>query len=440
MSVLIETSLGDIVIDLFVEDVPQTAQNFLSLCRTKYYNGVLFFNVQRGLLIQTGDPTGTGEGGESIFARRPEAPTRYFADELRPYLKHARAGTVGMASAGPDRNGSQFYITSEDGASSLDGRHTVFGRVAEGLAVVRRIADTLADARGRPLQNIRVRHTLVLDDPTPPLPWVAALVPPASPLRRLGGLDRLEIDEALPSAAIAGAAAAGGGEGEEKGDAAKAKAKAAQEAQEEREKEAEARSRASVLELVQDLPYADIRPPENILFVCRLNPATDESGLELIFSRFGRVHGVDVIRDAQTGQSLCYAFVEFEREEDAQRAYAKMDNVLVDDRRIHVDFCQSIARNGVVLNYRHKAGKWVPVAPEQQQKQQQLIGGRAEEIFARRSRRHTRRSSSSSSSRSPSRSRHRSRSRSRSRSHSHSHKGHSHRSHSHHHHHHHSRH
>ena len=283
-----------------------------------------------------------------------------------------------------------------------------------GLDVVRRIAATLTDAAGRPLQNIRVRHTYVLDDPTPPLPWVAPLVPPASPLRRLGGEDRLEIDEAVPSAAGASAAAgAGGASGDTQ--------EALEEALEEERKEAEARSRASVLELVQDLPYADIRPPENILFVCRLNPVTNESGLELIFSRFGRVHGVDVIRDAQTGQSLCYAFVEFEREEDAQRAYAKMDNVLVDDRRIHVDFCQSISRHGVVLNYRHKAGKWVPVGPDPYVRRQQhrsTAEASVPAIYARPRRRHR---SSSSSSRSPSRSRHRSRSRSRSRSHHHHH-------------------
>lgn len=433
MSVLIETSLGDIVIDVYVDDVPRTAQNFLSLCRTKYYNGVLFFNVQHGLLIQTGDPTGTGAGGESIFARSPAAPTRFIADELRPYLKHTHAGTVGMASAGPDRNGSQFYITSEAGASSLDGRHTVFGRVAEGLAVVRRIADTLTDARGRPLQNIRVRHTFVLDDPTPRLPWVDALVPPASPLRRLGGEDRLEIDEPVPSSSSSSSSSKG---------AAGATGDDVQEALEEQRKEAEARSRASVLELVQDLPYADIRPPENILFVCKLNPVTNESGLELIFSRFGRVHGVDVIRDAQTGQSLCYAFVEFEREEDAQRAYAKMDNVLVDDRRIHVDFCQSISRNGVVLNYRHKAGKWVPVGPDPHVRRQQhraTAEASVPDIYARGRSSHHRRhhhrssssSSSSSSSRSPSRSPSRSRHHSRSRSHSHHHHHHSHRHHSH---------
>ena len=90
--------------------------------------------------------------------------------------------------------------------------------------------------------------------------------------------------------------------------------------------------------------YIDIKPPENVLFVCKLNPVTNDDDLELIFSRFGKINSCEVIRDKKSGDSLCYAFIEFEREEDCENAYFKMDNVLIDDRRIHVDFSQSVAK------------------------------------------------------------------------------------------------
>ena len=104
----------------------------------------------------------------------------------------------------------------------------------------------------------------------------------------------------------------------------------------------EAESRAVVLEMIGDLPDAEARPDENLIFVCKLNPVTSEEDLEIIFSRFGKVTTCDVIKDWKTGESLCYAFVGFETKEAAEQAYFKMDNVVIDDRRIHVDFYQSM--------------------------------------------------------------------------------------------------
>ena len=108
--------------------------------------------------------------------------------------------------------------------------------------------------------------------------------------------------------------------------------------------EKEAKARATILEMVGDLPDADVAPPENVLFVCKLNPVTTDEDLEIIFSRFGKVVSCEVIRDKKTGDSLQYAFVEFDGPEACERAYFKMDNVLIDDRRIHVDFSQSVAQ------------------------------------------------------------------------------------------------
>ena len=115
-------------------------------------------------------------------------------------------------------------------------------------------------------------------------------------------------------------------------------------------KEREAKTRAKLLEIIGDIPDADVKPPENVLFVCKLNPVTNDDDLELIFSRFGKINSCEVIRDSKTGDSLCYAFIEFDQEKDCENAYFKMDNVLIDDRRIHVDFSQSVAK----LNWKGK--------------------------------------------------------------------------------------
>lgn len=106
----------------------------------------------------------------------------------------------------------------------------------------------------------------------------------------------------------------------------------------------DAAAAALTLEIVGDLPHAEIKPPENVLFVCKLNPITRSEDLELIFSRFGTICSCEVIKDKKTGDSLQYAFIEFEERASAEQAYVKMQNVLIDDRRIWVDFSQSVSK------------------------------------------------------------------------------------------------
>merc|ERR1719410_2786080 len=108
--------------------------------------------------------------------------------------------------------------------------------------------------------------------------------------------------------------------------------------------EKEAKARAAILTIVGDLPDEDVAPPENVLFVCKLNPVTCDDDLEIIFGRFGKVIQCEVIRDRVSGESLQYAFVEFADRSACEQAYFKMDNVLIDDRRIHVDFSQSVSK------------------------------------------------------------------------------------------------
>jgi peptidyl-prolyl cis-trans isomerase-like 4 len=298
----------------------------------KYYNNCLFYNIQRDFLVQTGDPTNTGQGGDSIYGILYGDQARFFEDEIRPHIKHKQKGTVAMASGGPDLNNSQFYITTADALHSLDERHTIFGQVAEGLDILEAINDAPCDADGRPLQNIRIRHTIILDDPTPDPPNFEQHIPEASPPLEFAQDGRLE-DDWVP---------AEDGRPTEEVEAAT--------------REAEAKNRAVVLEMIGDLPEADVKPPENMLFVCKLNQVTTEEDLEIIFSRFGTITSCDIIRDWKTGDSLCYAFIGFETEDSAELAYFKMHNVLIDDRRIKVDFSQSVSHLWKQYNTSGKKG------------------------------------------------------------------------------------
>ncbi|XP_075981661.1 peptidylprolyl isomerase domain and WD repeat-containing protein 1 [Anticarsia gemmatalis] len=146
---ILHTSLGDVHIRLFGKDVPRTAENFCVHARNGYYNGHVFHRVIKGFMIQTGDPTGTGTGGESIWGGE-------FADEFRPHLKHDRPYTVSMANAGPNTNGSQFFVTLAP-TPWLDNKHTVFGRVVRGMEVVQNIGSVKTNPKtDKPYEDVRI--------------------------------------------------------------------------------------------------------------------------------------------------------------------------------------------------------------------------------------------------------------------------------------------
>lgn len=121
----IKTNRGDIVIDLYADKAPRTVNNFVALARDSFYDGVTFHRVIKDFMIQTGDPTGTGRGG----------PGYRFADEFHPNLIHDGPGVLSMANAGPNTNGSQFFITHV-ATDWLDNKHAVFGKVRRGQDVV----------------------------------------------------------------------------------------------------------------------------------------------------------------------------------------------------------------------------------------------------------------------------------------------------------------
>ena len=118
-TVSVETSMGEITVELYWRHAPTTCRNFAELANRGYYNGTKFHRIIKDFMIQGGDPTGTGRGGASIYGKS-------FDDEIHPELKHTGAGIISMANSGPDTNGSQFFITLGP-TSHLDGRHAIFG-------------------------------------------------------------------------------------------------------------------------------------------------------------------------------------------------------------------------------------------------------------------------------------------------------------------------
>lgn len=149
--VKIETTMGDIVVELFQTEAPKTVENFLTLTKKGFYDGIIFHRVIPNFMIQTGDPTGTGMGG----------PGYQFADEFSPKLRHDKPGILSMANSGPNTNGSQFFITQVP-TPWLDGRHSVFGQVVEGMDVVNQIASVSRDGRDKPLKAIAMKKVTVL--------------------------------------------------------------------------------------------------------------------------------------------------------------------------------------------------------------------------------------------------------------------------------------
>jgi cyclophilin family peptidyl-prolyl cis-trans isomerase len=129
-SARVKTERGEIVCELFADDAPLTVENFVNLARAGFYDGVTFHRVIPGFMAQGGDPTGTGSGG----------PGYSFRDELSPKRRHDGPGILSMANAGPNTNGSQFFLTFGP-TPHLDGRHTVFGRVTSGMDVLRSIRE-----------------------------------------------------------------------------------------------------------------------------------------------------------------------------------------------------------------------------------------------------------------------------------------------------------
>ena len=168
MSVMIEMSLGTVVVDLYVKDCPNTCNNFLKLCKLKYYNNNLIYSVEKDFVCRSGDPTATGQGGNSaigIFRKQ----RLLLKDEIHNHIRHTKRGVIGMVKQdGENGFTSLFYLTLRENIEFLDEKFTVFGVVVEDEdKVLSKINELYTDDSFRPYIDTRIKHTFVLDDPFP---------------------------------------------------------------------------------------------------------------------------------------------------------------------------------------------------------------------------------------------------------------------------------
>ena len=331
MSVVLVTSLGKITIELFYKDCPLCSKNFLKLCKIKYYNNNLFYNVQKDYIAQCGSPTHSDINNKSIYGIiNPE--NNFFKDEIFTKYKHNQKGLLCSANIGPNMNTSTFYLTlTSNNLISLNGKHSIFGKVTNGFETLDKINEAYCDEENRPYKNIRILHTIILSDPFDDIEGM--IIPSKSPEYKRDFSDFQHLDDDLE---IETNKFLDENDTEEK--------------IKEKLKDKESKNKTVILELLEDLPNSSSRPQKNVLFVCRLNPITVEKDLINLFEQFGKIKSCQIIRDKKTKQSLKYGFIEFYKVEDCEKAYIKMNGALIDDCRIKVDFSQSVIHN---TNYKN---------------------------------------------------------------------------------------
>lgn len=333
MSVLLETTKGHLIIDLFPKQAPLECSNFLNLCKLEFYKYSLFLNLQKDLSVDIADPLyPIRKQGASFWAfcrETDKKDLRCFEYSNRFYHLDYNSSRQVVSSKTrfltPTKNnlpkdiGSVGFSISENGTIGLNLRIclddngasnlAVFGKVVKGFETLNAINESILDDLKQPVEDIRIRSVHVLHDEGMLEPF-SYQVPSIEFPKELYDHVRLDVGDL----------------------------------DYEKVKENDARSQALTLEMIGDLPHANVKPKETTLFVAKLNPSTEDDDLRIIFSRFGEINYCDIVKDRDTGKSMGYGFIDFKRKEDCEKAYFKMQGVLIDDRRVYVDFSQSVWR------------------------------------------------------------------------------------------------
>lgn len=313
MSILLETTEGNIVLDLFTNSQPILSYNFLKLCKLNHYFFAPLGHLQKDVLVQCETETGAINKHVDILKRFPGIVTKELLIVERTPQVYPPNTAVVLASflTKEAENGSMevnslFSLSLTTEIAKLPENNLPFAKVGEGFAVLEKI--NLAEFKnGIFATDIRILHTHVLYDPYEDPPDLEkhrkSVVIPSD-----AQLEDIRIPELLGKKSL--------------------------------EKSS---YQALALELIGDLPHYQIKPSPQTLFLARLNEITSSDSLETIFGRFGAVRGVNIVHDPKTGKSLCYGFVEFEDEILAERAYAKLSKgCFIDGKNVVVDFSQSV--------------------------------------------------------------------------------------------------
>lgn len=319
MAVVFVTTRGAFVIDLYLKYAPMCGFNFLKLCKLGYYVNAIFYEVVENFIVKVGHIDDINQNtieGESIYGLLTNNKNLKFPDEICPILTHAKSGVVSTSNTAKNSNGSNFFITLGYDCSRFDDKHSIFGEISENFEVIENISKEYVDKKNRPFRNIRILETRIIHDPFDDPPGFTNLLQNFHTKERIRELDRLEDDEIIHEISP--------------------------EKHREKMEMIKAKQNAQILEMLGDIPDIDMHPPDTTLFICKLNPITSEEGLKILFSRFGTVERVDLIRDKKTGESLCYGFIDFSKAAEAENAYLKMQKAIIDQRIVRVDFCQSL--------------------------------------------------------------------------------------------------
>lgn len=334
MSVLIETTIGDFVVDLDYRSFEIESYNFLKLCKSNVYQYQCLHNIHRNKSVEFGNPLigfedrkelrvrnisieGINRNGQSdeILPRLIKS-TQDPADQKSSSIE-SRKGCLGMRiSRQSDGNvpliGSQALIALNDDVK--DFQDTIFfgNVVPKYIKLLDVINTTAVDSTRRPLVDIRIREMHIIYDPFPDPSNLHAL-----------SISMPLADVRLPEELLV----------------------SFQQDIEKQKIYSDIRRKELSLEIMGDVPGVGIKPSDRVLFICKLNPITKAKDIATIFNRFGEVTSVEIVKDKETGLSLCYGFIEFCNKQSCENAYKRMNDVLIDDKRIKVDFSQSLKRN-----------------------------------------------------------------------------------------------